>query len=210
MPVTINGDGSITGLAVGGLPNGTVDADTLATNAVTSAKLASNSVTSAKLASGVGGKVLQVKQATKTDTASLSTQTFTEITDLTQTITTVAGSKVYAIGSFYMGAPSAYNAFVRLVRVDADGSTNYPYIGDASGSALRATAGGLCQYYNYGEINTSFMFLDTPSGAGTHTYKVEWRSGYSGTTVYLGRTQYAIYAESGIIPSSFTLMEVAG
>ena len=37
MPVTINGDGSITGLAVGGLPDGTVDADTLATNAVTSA-----------------------------------------------------------------------------------------------------------------------------------------------------------------------------
>ena len=39
MPVTINGDGSITGLAVGGLPDGTVDADTLASNAVTSAKL---------------------------------------------------------------------------------------------------------------------------------------------------------------------------
>ena len=200
MPITFNGNGTVTGLAVGGLPDGIVDAD----------MLASSSVTSAKLASGVGGKVLQVKQATKTDTASLSTQTFTEITDLTQTITTVAGSKVYAIGSFYMGAPSAYNAFVRLVRVDANGSTNYPYIGDASGSALRATAGGLCQYYNYGEINTSFMFLDTPSGAGTHTYKVEWRSGYSGQTVYLGRTNYAIYAESGIIPQSFTLMEVAG
>ena len=200
MPITFNGYGTVTGWAVGGLPDGIVDAD----------MLASSSVTSAKLASGVGGKVLQVKQATKTDTASLSTQTFTEITDLTQTITTVAGSKVYAVGSFYMGAPSAYNAFVRLVRVDANGSTNYPYIGDASGSALRATAGGLCQYYNYGEINTSFMFLDTPSGAGTHTYKVEWRSGYSGQTVYLGRTNYAIYAESGIIPQSFTLMEVAG
>ena len=200
MPITFNGNGTVTGLAVGGLPDGIVDAD----------MLASSSVTSAKLASGDAGKVLQVKQATKTDTASLSTQTFTEITDLTQTITTVAGSKVYAVGSFYMGAPSAYNAFVRLVRVDANGSTNYPYIGDASGSALRATAGGLCQYYNYGEINTSFMFLDTPSGAGTHTYKVEWRSGYSGQTVYLGRTNYAIYAESGIIPQSFTLMEVAG
>jgi len=57
MPVTINGDGSITGLAVGGLPNGTVDADTLATNAVTSAKLASNSVTSAKV---VSGSIIQV------------------------------------------------------------------------------------------------------------------------------------------------------
>ena len=30
MPVTINGDGSITGLSVGGLPNGIVDSDTLA------------------------------------------------------------------------------------------------------------------------------------------------------------------------------------
>ena len=190
MPIVLNGSGTVTGISAGGLPDGCI--------------------TAAELATGVGGKVLQVKQATKTDTASLSTQTFTEITDLTQTITTVAGSKVYAVGSFYMGAPSAYNAFVRLVRVDANGSTNYPYIGDASGSALRATAGGLCQYYNYGEINTSFMFLDTPSGAGTHTYKVEWRSGYSGTTVYLGRTNYAIYAESGIIPQSFTLMEVSG
>ena len=35
MPVTINGNGSITGLAVGGLPDGSVDADTLASNSVT-------------------------------------------------------------------------------------------------------------------------------------------------------------------------------
>jgi len=39
MPVTINGNGSITGLSVGGLPNGTVDADTLATNSVTDVKI---------------------------------------------------------------------------------------------------------------------------------------------------------------------------
>ena len=38
MPVTINGDGSITGLAVGGLPDGAVDADTLAAGAATQAK----------------------------------------------------------------------------------------------------------------------------------------------------------------------------
>ena len=57
MPITINGDGTITGLAVGGLPDGTVDADTLASGAavpadgsITSAKLASNAVTTAKLA----------------------------------------------------------------------------------------------------------------------------------------------------------------
>ena len=38
MPVTINGDGSIAGLAVGGLPDGCVDTDTLANSAVTSTK----------------------------------------------------------------------------------------------------------------------------------------------------------------------------
>ena len=53
MPVTINGSGSIAGLSVGGLGNGgVVDADSLASNAVTDVKLASNSVTTAKLASG--------------------------------------------------------------------------------------------------------------------------------------------------------------
>ena len=42
MPVTINGNGSITGLSVGGLPNGTVDADTSwqSNTAVTTVKIA--------------------------------------------------------------------------------------------------------------------------------------------------------------------------
>ena len=52
MPVTINGDGTISGLAVGGLPDGSVDADTLATDSVTTNKIANSQVTSGKLASG--------------------------------------------------------------------------------------------------------------------------------------------------------------
>ena len=39
MPVTISGDGTITGVSVGGLPNGVVDEDTLANNAVTTNKV---------------------------------------------------------------------------------------------------------------------------------------------------------------------------
>lgn len=42
MPITI-GDTAITGLGVGGLPNGVVNTDNIATGAVTSAKLAANS-----------------------------------------------------------------------------------------------------------------------------------------------------------------------
>jgi hypothetical protein len=46
MPITINGSGTITGLSVGGLPDGTVDTDSIADLAVTAAK-----------ATGVGYKV---------------------------------------------------------------------------------------------------------------------------------------------------------
>ena len=48
MPVKISGDGTITGLTVGGLPNGVVDEDTLANLAVGTGKLANNAVTPAK------------------------------------------------------------------------------------------------------------------------------------------------------------------
>ena len=44
MPVTINGSGSITGIAVGGLPDGCVDTDTLANGAATDVKLGPGSV----------------------------------------------------------------------------------------------------------------------------------------------------------------------
>tara|TARA_B100000686_G_scaffold347018_1_gene434812 strand:+ start:4083 stop:4682 length:600 start_codon:yes stop_codon:yes gene_type:complete len=46
MPVAISGDGTITGLSVGGLPNGIVDADMLAANAVTAEKISSKTFTS--------------------------------------------------------------------------------------------------------------------------------------------------------------------
>jgi len=39
MAITINGSGTVTGLAVGGLPDGTVDAGTLATDSVTAVKI---------------------------------------------------------------------------------------------------------------------------------------------------------------------------
>ena len=67
MPVTINGDGTISGLAVGGLPDGTVDADTLAAGAavpadgsITTAKLANGAATQAKRTYATG-EIVQIK-----------------------------------------------------------------------------------------------------------------------------------------------------
>ena len=51
MPVTINGNGSITGLSVGGLGSGVVNDTTLASNAVTTAKIASGAITRSTLPS---------------------------------------------------------------------------------------------------------------------------------------------------------------
>ena len=50
MAIVFDSDaGTITGLSVGGLPDGVVDADTLAANAVTEHKIASSAVVTAKL-----------------------------------------------------------------------------------------------------------------------------------------------------------------
>ena len=46
MAITINGSGTITGVSVGGLPDGIVDSDMIAADAVTSAKIGSRTFTS--------------------------------------------------------------------------------------------------------------------------------------------------------------------
>ena len=58
MAIVINGSGTVTGLAVGGLPDGTVDSGTLATNSVEAAKLADNAVGLAEMASGTDGNII--------------------------------------------------------------------------------------------------------------------------------------------------------
>ena len=158
------------------------------------------------------GKILQVLQVVKKDTQSTQSTTFGDVTGLSQAITTVAGSKVFCLGTFFFGSSAAYSTWFRLVRVDVDGSTNYPWLGDADGSVTRASAGGYNGYYNYKAENSAFTCLDTPSGAGTHTYKIEWKQGYSGGyTSYIGRdSQGSTDVSRGRVPSSLTLMEVAG
>ena len=81
MPVTINGSGSIAGLSVGGLGNGgIVDADSLASNAVTNAKLANGAATQAKrtYASGEIVRVQTFKGSTADQAGTLNTDVVLE------------------------------------------------------------------------------------------------------------------------------------
>ena len=109
MPITINGDGSITGLSVGGLPNGTVDADTLASNAVTTAKLANGAATQAKR-TYASGEIIQVKTDTRTgaavDLSHPNTEAILFGADLEVSITFSSTSNKFIVSCFI---PDIYN-----------------------------------------------------------------------------------------------------
>jgi len=66
MAIAINGSGTVTGISVGGLPDGIVDAGTLASNSVETAKIVGKAVEAAKI--GDGG-IIQVVSSPQTATA---------------------------------------------------------------------------------------------------------------------------------------------
>ena len=127
MPVTINGDGSITGLSVGGLPNGTVDADTLASNAVTSAKLASDSVTSSAMQAG---SILQVQYYLETRRSQNCTSTSWAATGFGGAITTKsANSKIlltFVGGGWYDNGSGSSHMNITFDRRFNGGSYSFP------------------------------------------------------------------------------------
>jgi hypothetical protein len=157
------------------------------------------------------GKVLQVVQKLKTDTASLiNTTTFTDISGLSQAITISASSKVRIGFDCTWSTDGGYSAMFRLVRIDADGSTVYPYLGDTNGSRTRSSFGGFGSASSYNMEHSQLEFLDTPSGAGTHTYKIQWQTGYTSNHVWLNRDKQGTNgATRASTPSSLILTEVA-
>ena len=206
MAIVINGNGTVTGLAVGGLPDGTVDADTLATNAVTSGKLAS----------GVGGKVLQVLQDTKTDdygVTSSGTTTYT-IPGLEQAITlSDASNKVLVVVNLNVNNyTNAYNGQHWWLNRVTGGSDNKIHVGEQIGSnRQRGTGSGGISSATVHTLNESATCLDEPGSTGPHTYNIQWKDGNAdGGTLYINRGSNNSDATSHTICiSSITLTEIA-
>jgi hypothetical protein len=91
------------------------------------------------------------------------------------------------------------------IRLDNNGSQTY--IGDASSSRGRGTAGSFVNaslFYN----GMAFHYLDSPSTTSAATYKVQWWN-QAGSTSYIGRsnsdTDYDYTFRSA---NSITVMEV--
>ena len=157
MAIVINGSGTVTGLAVGGLPDGTVDKDTLAV--------------------GVQSKVLQVVNATYSTGVTNTTTTYAD-TGLTATITpTSATSKILVVvaqNGGYKTVGNASNALgVQLLRGATVINTFGLYAGLTSTTLVNFLA------------TISTTYLDSPATTSATTYKTQLKNmvAASGVTV---------------------------
>ena len=197
MPITINGSGTLTGISVGGLPDGIVDAD----------MLASNAVTAGKLASGVGGKILQVVSATKTDTFTTSSSSYTDITGLSVAITpSSASSKVFLIVNLHGIGDASTQMYVEIFRTSDNTSI---CIGDTRSNRVRASLG--TGYFDQdNDINSQGInFLDSPNTTSTFNYKLRTKTQGAGTVLINRSNQDHDSTQSGTLASTITAIEVA-
>ena len=199
MAITINGSGTIGGVSVGGLPDGIVDSDVLA----------SASVTSSKLASGVGGKVLQVVSALKTDTWSTTSSSFVGVTGLSLSITpSSTSSKIFLVFTGYASNSNAGTRFVFLMRRNGTGILRATGAGNRiDGSAGGSSAGTIAS----GEFQTLVVNgLDSPSTTSAITYNIDGAA-IDGGTLYINRSPTD--NDNGTfcrVVSTLTAMEIAG
>ena len=209
MAIQINGDGTITGINVGGLPNGIVDTDMLAANAVSSAKLAS----------GVGGKVLQVISNVETDVVSLTNQqSWTAVPGSDQndngsvfgiTITPTASTSKFLINFelYYAGTSSDIASF-KWYR----GSTQ---LTKATNTGNRVASGASAYYHDNNSTNISPIvatqtLLDSPNTTSQIIYAPYYYK-YHSNTAYLNRGQRDIAGSTYDTRccSQLTVMEIA-
>ena len=187
MAITINGSSNtITGLAVGGLPDGIVDTDMLAAGAVTAPKRGA-------------GAILQVVQTFKNDSFSTTSTSYVDITGFSVTITPSSTSNKILLLNF-AGLSTDGNSSVQYINL-LRGSTAIAQPSVSTGFSSTAT---MFPQSISNMISWSYSFLDSPSTTSATTYK--WQiKGYTGT-------QYINQRALNDMPRTATMiaMEVAG
>ena len=131
---------------------------------------------------GGGGKVLQVVNAIKTDTSTISTS-WADISDLEVAITpSDTSSKIYITCSviLYCGR----RGFLKLIRdIGGAGYADSAYIGDVA-AARTQCIGWAGYHYDYQKTGVSMGYLDTTNTTSEVTYKLQGLSSHS--TYWLG------------------------
>lgn len=148
-----------------------------------------------------GGKILQVVQATKTDTASVTGTTFGSV--FTASITpSSATSQVLVMASLSIGVTASNFIMLRLTKAGSS-----LLLGDAASSRLRVTTQSN-SVSNGAMSSVSISYLDSPASTSSQTYAIEIASHTTGA-VYLNRsgadTDTAAFARGA---STIILLEV--
>ena len=197
MPVTINGDGTITGLSVGGLGSGVVNNATLANGAASGSKLTMPS-----------GSIIQAKSTTKTNTFTTTSATFTDVTGLSVDITPTNSSNKILVRVFICG--SGRSGYARCVARLVRDSTA---VGNNSNVGSRMS--GFAQLYPSNDTSAvhtaGIEFLDSPGDTSSHTYKVQIANGNSTGDVMCINRNYddGNNSSNHRYSSSISVMEIA-
>ncbi len=161
MPVTINGDGTITGLSVGGLPDGIVDTDVLANNAVTSAKTTVAGITMAEQwrmnSDSTAGAETVLQGWSKVTTANHQGGTIGNNMSVSSGVFTFPSTGIYYITGtfvFYVGTSNDAQARVFL-KVSYDGSNYNTVARFVHGEFGDGVYGSASQHYLVDVDNTS-------------------------------------------------------
>tara|TARA_B100000614_G_scaffold164165_1_gene146099 strand:+ start:220 stop:792 length:573 start_codon:yes stop_codon:yes gene_type:complete len=161
MPITLNGSGTVSGISVGGLPDGIIQ--------------------SADFASGVGGKILQVKQAVKLDKQTIQSTSLVDITGMSVSITpSSTSSKILVDYSLVVFANAQYYT-MRLLR----NSDSTIFIGNTNPNATSQARGafGTYQASYVNAMTVSQKFLDSPNTTSATTYKLQAHCPYSSSYI---------------------------
>ena len=187
MAIQINGNGTITGISVGGLPNGIVDTDMIAANAVTPAK------------STISGGVVQTQQLQLSSPSIISSTNTTWVdTGLTDTITpTSASNKILVIvniNTFIDAYPSmGSSGQLRITRDDGSATTEL------------ATQ----RYSSWHDVATdlsTLLYWDTTHNSTSQlTYNTQFRL----ESYYQGAASVSVHRSGTTYIPSITLIEFA-
>tara|TARA_R100001463_G_C3466833_1_gene215477 strand:+ start:34 stop:609 length:576 start_codon:yes stop_codon:yes gene_type:complete len=189
MPITINGSGTLTGISVGGLPDGIVDTDMIAASAVTTAKSA-------------GRKVLQVVQTVTT--AHITKTSAQQISELDRTITpSSTSSKILLLCD--LGCVSADSAADVGVVFTQGGSNINDSLGASASSVNASNVPGMNFGGTYAQC-AFFYYLHSPSTTSQQTYGVKAYPNGSRTMYLNRRGQDSTYTS----PSKLMCIELGG
>ena len=204
MAIVINGSGTVTGISVGGLPDGIVDAGTLATNSVDSAELVDGSIDTAhigtdQITSAIlpAGSILQVKYAAITTNLSTTSDTFQSLSESCSITPTASNSKILILINIHSytsnhAVPNWTTANYKVLRDTTEVANSDDGSADYGWGTYHATA--LVREMSY----VSKHFIDAPGDTSAHTYYVQVHSRFGYDILFNS------YGDSSII-----LMEVA-